>query len=630
MLDFRDRKIRRLFILAVAWFVILMLAGSAYVMQHMERQKIDSGLDLATLQARSFEDYLTQSLNNIDLTLRNTPIRRETAHPSLGVYTLALRNAPYLRSISLMNNEGRIYFSTNPHNVGKQVTLGDFLPALQSPSDTLRIGRLWRGRDFADGNEINPDQPAQPDALVFLPVLHTIQTGHRTFTLLAAVNTDYFINHFSQHMPADSGYTEVLRLDRTLLLSTNEKQAAGARPPAWRQGSSDIALSGAREQILDGKRELIAFQASRNLPFAVHVHLDLEQFLAPWKQQMRMMLALVGVSVISIIGFAIFIYRRLLRSAQLQETADEQLRLMAQVFKSSAEAIFIATSGLRIYSVNRAFSHITGYSAHEVIGNSPDLLRAEQNSSTPWPDWHTINSHSPWIGEVSHRRKNGELYPAFLTVSCITDDNGHINHYIGVFSDATERKISERFRYLSEHDFLTGLPNRRLFQEHLSQSMARIQRHGGHLALLFLDLDHFKPINDTLGHHVGDLLLKEVASRLQASIRTTDTLCRQGGDEFLLLIDDIEDADDARHVAEKLVKHIGEPYLITGHELNVTPSIGIAIHPDQARDIVTLIHQADVAMYQSKHHGRNHFCFYHESMEEAHASLHHRRNTPLA
>ena len=620
MLDFRDRKIRRLFIACVVWFVILMLASSAYVLQRMQRQKIESGIALVSLQASSFEDFITQSFNNVDLTLRNIPSLPTSSHPSLDIFTLALRNAPYLRSISLIDARGLIRASSNPKNIGKTVDTRRFLPPLSSNSEVLRIGRPWSGRDIADGWETSAEQTAEPNALTFLPVLHQVSINNETFTLLASVNTDYFINHFSKHVPMQSGYVELLRIDRTVLLSTDEKKGAGSVHTEMPAGFTTQAPFGVLEHEVKGHPQLTAFHASRNFPFIVHVHLERDQLLAQWNTQLRMMIVLLGASVIAVVGFSIFVYRRLLRSAKLQAAADEQLSLSAQVFKSSAEAIFITTADLHIYSTNRAFSLITGYPASEVIGSSPDLLCADTNNLAPAPEWSSVSTNTPWIGEVSLRRKNGELYPAFMTISCVADENGIITHYIGVFSDATERKISERFRYLSEHDFLTGLPNRRLFQDHFEQAIARTHRHGGRLAVLFLDLDHFKKINDTLGHHIGDLLLKQVAERLQACVRATDTLCRQGGDEFLLLLDVIEDEQDAARVAEKLVQQIGAPYQIEGNQLEVTPSVGIALYPDNGEDINTLIHRADVAMYQSKHHGRNHFRFYHRDMESLHAS----------
>ncbi len=615
MFDFRHKNIRCLFIGIVTSLVVSMLVASGYALWLLQKQKIDSSLDLVSIQARVFEDYLTQSFNNIDVALRNTPVVWEAGLSPENAFALALHNVPYLRSLALLDEHGVVLSSSNPGDVGQKIDMASFLPHTPTANEILRIGPPWIGRHLKGSHPTTPEHPAAPDALVFLPVLKTVFVNQHAFTLLAAVNTDYFINHFSQLIAPEAGHIEIFRQDRTLLFSTDERKQPGIRLGLLPGKNGDTAFSTVFEHPLSGHPYLTAYQASRNFPFALQIHLDREVLLAQWYGQMRILLAVIGLAICAVTGLSIFIYRRLRHAARIQAAADEQLRLSAQVFKSSAEAIFIATAALRIFSINRTFSEITGYSASEVIGHSPAMLYASQGDNDPKPVWSEIGKNQPWMGEVSHRRKNGEIYPAYLTVSCIQDEAGNITHYIGVFSDATERKISERFRYLSEHDFLTGLANRRLLEEHIEQSITRIERHGGRFGVLFLDLDHFKQINDSLGHHIGDLLLKQVAARMQTCVRATDTLCRQGGDEFLLMLDQIDDPKDAIHVAQKLVASVGRPYLIEGHTLDITTSIGIALCPDDGFDAATLTHRADLAMYQAKQHGRNHFEFYQSGMK---------------
>ncbi|MDR3411873.1 MAG: diguanylate cyclase [Formivibrio sp.] len=617
MFDFRHKNIRCLFIGIVTSMVLSMLAASGYAIWLLQKQKIDSGLNLVSIQARVFEDYLTQSFNNIDVALKNAPVILESGIPAKNAFTLALHNVPYLRSLALIDKNGFVVSSSHPEDVGKKIDTANFLPRMTTPTEVFRIGVPWIGRHLNQGEPTTPEKPAAPDALVFLPVMKIVFIHQQAFTFLATVNTDYFINQFSQLIAPDAGHIELFRLDRTLLFSTDERRHPGIRLDLLPGEHGDTAHPAVFEHTLAGRATLTAYQASRIFPFALHIHLDREVLLAQWQKQMRILLAVIGLSIFAVIGLSVFIYNRLLHTAQIQAATDEQLSLSAQVFKSSAEAIFIATAAMRIFSVNRAFSDITGYSASEVIGQSPAMLYAcpEDNESDPKPDWTVVGKNQPWVGEVSHRRKNGEIYPAYLTISCIQDETGTVTHYIGVFSDATERKISARFRFLSEHDFLTGLANRRLLEEHIEQAIARIERHGGRFGVLFLDLDHFKQINDTLGHHIGDLLLKEVAARMQTCVRATDTLCRQGGDEFLLMIDQIDDPAAATHVAEKLISAVSQPYQIEGHLLDITTSIGIALCPEDGLDVTTLTHRADVAMYQAKQHGRNHFAFYHSLME---------------
>lgn len=614
MFDFRDRKIRRFYVCIVLCLLCGMLLASGYALRLIHRQKIENGLDLSSIQARIFEDYLTQSLNTIDLALRNTPLIWDSGLSPDQSLTLALSNAPYLRSISLINEHGIVLASSNPRNVGYPIGVANFLPGADKPAGILRIGTPWTGRDLQEGQPASTQTPAAPDALVFLPVIRDVSIHNQAYRLLATVNTDYFINHFSQMIPAETGYIEAIRLDGILLFSTHDQHSPGSQHPSETDSHSQppvFAKARASDTLLS------SHQASRTFPFVIGVHLDRATLLAPWQAQLKILLGVVSLSALAVIVFSIFIYRRLMHTARLQQAADEQLNLSAQVFKSSAEAIFIATAEQRIFSVNRAFSEITGYSASEIIGSPPAVLDADQNTTENCPPWEEIGKNRPWMGEISHRRKNGETYPAYMTVSCIQNDAGKITHYIGVFSDATERKISERFRYLSEHDYLTGLPNRRLFEEHIEQAIARIERYGGRVAILFLDLDRFKQVNDTLGHHVGDLLLKEVADRMRTCVRATDSLCRQGGDEFLLMVDVTDALDDASHVAQKLVDAIGRPFELAGTSLHVTPSIGISLCPDHGIDTETLIRCADTAMYETKYHGRNHFEFYQPEMDAA-------------
>lgn len=614
MFDFRQRNIRRFFIAMVVSLVIGMLLTSGYALRLIYKQKLESGLDLALIQARVFEDYLTQSFNNIDLTLRNAPVIWKSGIASDNAFELALRNAPYLRSLSLISADGIVVASSNPKNIGQHIEMDSFTPQVNAFNDIMRIGQPWAGRDLHEGHIISSAQPPAGNALTFLPVVKNVAIETQTFTFLAAINTDYFINHFMNLVPPASGIIEAVRVDGTLLFSTQEQQAPGGQADLQQHASAGDD-AGRFPQHMQGRDVLTAYRASTAFPFVMHIHLDQETLLAPWQKQMQMILVVIGLSVLAVVAFSIFIYRRLLQTARLQQAADEQLKLSALVFKSSTEAIFIATAEQRIFSVNRAFSEITGYSASEIIGRPPDILSADQSEESRRPFWEDIRESRHWVGELSHRRKNGEIYPAYMTVSCVQDGKGEITHFIGVFSDTTERKVSERFRYLSEHDFLTGLPNRRLFEEHIEQAIARIERYGGRVAIFFLDLDRFKEVNDTYGHHIGDLLLKEVASRLQNCVRTTDTLCRQGGDEFLLMIDITDAQENATHVAEKLIHAMGQPFVLEGNTMAITPSIGIALCPDHGLDTQTLIKCADSAMYQAKQDGRNAFEFYQPHME---------------
>ncbi len=291
---------------------------------------------------------------------------------------------------------------------------------------------------------------------------------------------------------------------------------------------------------------------------------------------------------------------------------ESQLRLSAGVFENSHEGILITDAESRILTVNAAFSDITGYSREEVLGQKPSFLSSGEHS----PDfyraiWDTIARDGHWQGEIWNRRKNGEIYPEWLSISIVNNDRGKASHYIGIFNDITDRKAAdERIRFLAQHDALTGLPNRSLLQDRLLQAMASAQRSQDQVAVLFLDLDHFKTINDSLGHHVGDQLLQQVAVRLTECVRASDTVSRQGGDEFVIILAHIRNPAEVAHVAGKMLSSLAGPYDVDDQILHVTPSIGIAIYPEDGQNTETLIKNADAAMYLAKENGRNNYQYF--------------------
>ena len=291
---------------------------------------------------------------------------------------------------------------------------------------------------------------------------------------------------------------------------------------------------------------------------------------------------------------------------------ESQLRLSAEVFENSHEGIFITDADNRILSVNAAFSDITGYSRDEALGREPSFLHSgEQGDDFNRFMEEAVKRDGYWQGEIWNRRKNGEVYPEWLSISTIYDAQGRISHYIGIFNDITDRKAAdERIRFLAQHDALTSLPNRSLLQDRLLQAIASAQRVQDQVAVLFLDLDHFKTINDSLGHHVGDHLLQQVALRLTECVRASDTVSRQGGDEFVIVLVQVKDPSDAAHIAQNMLAAVARPYDIDGLELHVTPSIGIAIYPDDGQTTGALIKNADAAMYLAKDNGRNNYQYF--------------------
>ncbi|GAX90652.1 putative bifunctional diguanylate cyclase/phosphodiesterase [Effusibacillus lacus] len=292
--------------------------------------------------------------------------------------------------------------------------------------------------------------------------------------------------------------------------------------------------------------------------------------------------------------------------------SDEHLRLVADVFESTLEGVMVTDAKGTILLVNPAFSMVTGYSPEEVIGKNPRILNSGKHDAEFYVNmWACIHECGHWRGEIWNRRKNGEIYLQLVTISAIKDESGKTLYYAAVFSDITERKrYEEQIKYHAYHDSLTGLPNRLLFHDRLSQALVHANRNRQMVAVLFLDLDRFKVINDSLGHAVGDLLLKAVAERLTGCLREGDTLSRLGGDEFTVIIPDIAEEKDAAKVARKIINALFPPFVLDGHEFFVNTSIGISLYPVDGTDIETLIKNADAAMYRAKERGGNHYQFY--------------------
>lgn len=294
-----------------------------------------------------------------------------------------------------------------------------------------------------------------------------------------------------------------------------------------------------------------------------------------------------------------------------RKKADE-LRLASTVFDSVDDAVAITDVDNRIITVNPAFTRITGYAADEVIGKNPKVLASGLQPPEFYKElWDALITTDGWNGEIWNRRKNGEVFVEWLSIKRVHDEDGNLTHHVAVFSDISERKATaERIQHLAHHDILTDLPNRILFTDRLQQAIANAKRESKHIAVLYLDLDKFKQINDTHGHDIGDLLLKEVAARLLDCVRDSDTVSRIGGDEFLVLLPTIEEEKDAILVAEKIRHTLNQAFELANYSLHISSSIGIAVFPEHGSDEITMLKNADAAMYAAKKHGRNNVKLY--------------------
>ncbi|MEQ6918589.1 putative bifunctional diguanylate cyclase/phosphodiesterase [Halomonas aquatica] len=311
-------------------------------------------------------------------------------------------------------------------------------------------------------------------------------------------------------------------------------------------------------------------------------------------------------------------FRCALMDVTERRRVEDQLRIAARVYKDAGDAIVVMDPAGRIQSVNRAYTRITGDIENDVLGKSLNsLVKTDHHGQVTYMEiWETLNKRGFWQGEIWGRRKSGEVFPAWLTLNRLDNDRGKPRNIVAVFSDISKIKDSQRkIEYLASHDVLTGLPNRSLFQDRAQQALAQARRSGSHMALMFLDLDHFKDINDALGHEMGDALLVQVAAKLREWVRDVDTVARIGGDEFTVVFTDC-DAQKTGLIAEHLVDSLAGTFEVRGRHLSISASAGLAFYPGDGDDVDTLCQAADMAMYRAKESGRNRLRLYELGLHE--------------
>ncbi len=306
-----------------------------------------------------------------------------------------------------------------------------------------------------------------------------------------------------------------------------------------------------------------------------------------------------------------FEFSAFIRDVTQRRREEEQLRLAYKVFENTKESIFITDINNNVVAVNDAFTKMTGYSFEDIKGRNPRLLSSGEHDAAFYRDmWHSINTEGTWQGEIIDKNKAGQLLYKHMAINAVKDDQGIVTHYIAISSDISERKeYDKNIHFLAYYDVLTGLPNRTLLRDRLGQMIATSHRDNVPFALLFLDLDRFKYINDSMGHSVGDKLLQSVAQRLQDCVREGDTVSRIGGDEFIVLLREV-DEQGVMLVADKLLRTLATPFNLSGQEISTYASIGVALYPNHATDIDVLMKNADAAMYNAKENGRNNYKFF--------------------
>ncbi|OSM01448.1 putative bifunctional diguanylate cyclase/phosphodiesterase [Magnetofaba australis] len=310
------------------------------------------------------------------------------------------------------------------------------------------------------------------------------------------------------------------------------------------------------------------------------------------------------------------------QEVEQRRAAEANLRLYRTVVENTDEAVLITDARNRIIAVNRAFLSMTGFDREDVIGQNPGITSSGLHDDDFYAAmWRELDATGSWRGEVWDRRRNGEVYPKWLTINAVRDDAGHVTHYVGLFMDISEQKATQqKLEDLAFKDALTGLPNRALFHDRLSQEIAIAKRNRTGLMLFFMDLDRFKHVNDSLGHDIGDQLLKEVAGRMRGALREADTVSRLGGDEFTIILPGLLTEKNAGSIAQKVIDSLHDSFRLEGHEIFVGASIGIACYPQDGQQMGELIKSADIAMYQAKQAGRGVYRFFRDELNAVNQS----------
>jgi len=345
-------------------------------------------------------------------------------------------------------------------------------------------------------------------------------------------------------------------------------------------------------------------------PLVAVVGLDTKPVLAPVEAQIARAREANAIGSGMIVLGLLLVVALLLQAARQQRKISENavtLQISKAAFDASSEGMMVTDANNRILLVNPAFSQITGYSEQEVLGQRPSLLSSGHQDREFYASlWRTLNADGHWEGELTNRHKGGQLYIEWLKITVIDRDDPVGRRHVAVLSDITTRKRGEEVVWRrANYDELTGLPNRRLFMDRLQQTLERAARHGQCLAVLFIDLDEFKPVNDQYGHQAGDDLLKQVGSRMSMCLRGEDTVARQGGDEFVVMLATVSSEAEALGVAEKLLAALHAPFQIEDHTVRIGASIGMALYPQHGDNADTLIERADAAMYAAKSAGRH-------------------------
>ncbi len=572
-----------------------------------ERQQAlaDAGDRLATLNF-ALAEQLERSLQSVDLALtdvvhtvgRNTDWTTSEIHQALKAYATAL---PQIRAIAVVDTAGNIVNDSAQYPTAP-IFLGDreYFKFLQAnPRSGMYISMPVKSR-----------RDNEWTVVLTRPIVD--RNGVFSGVVFARMHPGYFQELYQKVLHLPGSGVSVFRSDGILLLRQPHvedvvgKSFARTVLFATSLPKSDHGSFETRS-ISDNQLRLYSYATLRSYPIVINSNQTKDAILANWRGNALRALLVIGIALLA--GF--WLTRRLLAAMHEQESAAEALRLSASVFEHTQEGILITDAAQHVISVNNAFTRHTGYSLDDLCGRTPAVLKSGRHDKTFYDGmWRALDQSGEWRSEIWNVKKNGEPYAGILNISAVKNPAGKVTHYVAVYADITDLKQTQHYlERLANFDVLTGLPNRSLLADRMELAIAHARRHEQLLAVCFLDLDGFKPINDSYGHETGDQLLMQVAQRLRGAIRAEDTAARLGGDEFVLLLSELNTVEECEIVLMRVMEDLTAPINIGGLQLKVSASIGIAIYPFDDAEPDMLLRQADHAMYRAKQNGRGRFHF---------------------
>ena len=603
----RDLRLPLLWMIPVAVTAIVgtLLSWFAY---DDYRQTLEHEFRFLEAHARIGEAELSGLLRNVEQTLDRIADQHAALAPGgeaafEAMLADRLRENPEVRSLVVIDAAGRVVLTANPFLRGFDSSRRDYFVAhLERPLDpAIYVSRPYK-TSFGD--------PSIAFSVAMYDPAH-----HFRGAVVTGVDPKYFDGVLRRIRPDEAGGTAVLinrqgdilyRLPQPDRFNGTSVAAAAPFLEFTRSGERVTRYIG--HAASDGVERLFVFNAVGRSSLTVVVTRPLDEVLSPWRRGLVARLAAFAAITAVTLGLAWLIQRR-----------QRDLQLAASIFHASSEGMLVTDAKNRIVAINPAVTRMTGYTFDDLAGKDPQIFNSGRHGRDFFAAmWHEIETTGGWRGEIWDRNKDGEVVAKRLTIDTVPNFDGSVRRRIALFSDITEQKLAEETIWRQANfDALTALPNRRLFLDRLAQEMKKTHRTGQMLALLLIDLDQFKEVNDTRGHDVGDLLLSEAGRRIGGCVRDSDTVARLGGDEFGIALAGLADATRANQVAQAVLQALAAPFTLRDEDAYITASIGITLYPNDAVDIESLLKNVDQAMYGAKAAGRNGASYFVAAMQEA-------------